>query len=137
MKKYLKLTLILLCTLILTGCGKTYLNEISYSDYKELIKNKETFILEIMKTDCSACINFKPKLEQVANDYQIEVKYINTDHLSDEDIKKLQQDTGISGTPTVIFYHDGLEETISSRINGSVSINKIISKFKVNGFIKE
>ena len=89
------------------------------------------------KTDCSACISFKPKITQVAEDYQIEIKYINTDHLSEEEYNNLFNETGISGTPTVIFYHDGVEETVASRINGSVSVDKIISKFKASGFIEE
>lgn len=137
MKKFLKLTVIILCLFIFTGCEKTYLKEISYNEYKELIENKKTFILEIMRTDCSACINFKPKLTQVAEDYEIEVKYINTDHLSEDEYNNLFDDTGISGTPTVIFYHKGVEETVASRINGSVSVDKIISKFKASGFIEE
>lgn len=137
MKKILKLTVIILCLFIFIGCQKNYLTEISYSEYKDLIKNKETFILEIMRTDCSACINFKPKLEQVAKDYKLDIKYINTDNLSEKDYNSLFNETGISGTPTVIFYNDGIEETVASRINGSVSVNKIITKFKANGFIKE
>ena len=137
MKKYLKLGIILCFILILTGCGKSYMKEISYQEYKKLIEKKETFILEIMRTDCTACKNFKPKITQVAEDYKIEIKYINTDHLSKEETEELYKVTGISGTPTVIFYHKGNEETIASRINGSVSVDKIISKLKVNGFIKE
>lgn len=137
MKKFLKLTVVILCLFIFTGCGKSYLKEISYNEYKDLLENKETFILEIMRTDCSACINFKPKLEQVAEYYKLEIKYINTDHLSEDEYNDLFDETGISGTPTVIFYHDGVEETVASRINGSVSTDKIISKFKASGFIDE
>lgn len=136
MKKILSLSIIFMI-LLLTGCSKNYVQEISYKEYKELINNKETFILEIMRTDCSACINFKPKLESVANNYKVEVKYINTDNLTDEENNNLFKDTGITGTPTVIFYNEGNEKTKSSRINGSVSTDKIISKFKANGFIKE
>ena len=136
MKKYLKLGILLLTLFFITGCSNNYLEEITYNEYKELVKNKETFILEIMRTDCSACINFKPKIESVANEYKIEVKYINTDNLTDEENDNLFLDTGISGTPTVIFYNDGVEITKSSRINGSVSKDRIISKFKANGFIE-
>lgn len=137
MKKLFKFGFILVIIILLTGCEKNYMKEISYDEYKKLIENKENFILEIMRTDCSACISFKPKITQVAKDYQIEIKYINTDHLSKDEYDKLFDDTGISGTPTVIFYHDGIEKTVASRINGSVSVDKIISKFKANGFIEE
>ena len=138
MKKFIYFSILCICLLLITGCGgNKYLKEISYKEYKNLIKNKETFILEIMRTDCSACKDFKPKLTDVVNDYKIEVKYINTDHLSKKEIDKLYDDTGISGTPTVIFYTKGTEETVSSRINGSVSEEKIISKFKAAGYISE
>lgn len=139
MKKSLKIVIILLAVCLFTGCGNSssYMKEISYSDYKELLENKETFILEIMRTDCSACISFKPKITQVTNDYKVEVKYINTDHITDEEKETLFDETGATGTPTVIFYHDGVEETVASRITGSVSVDKIISKFKASGFIEE
>lgn len=137
MKKLAKLSILLFALLLITGCDKSYMKEISYKEYKNLLENKETFILEIMRTECSACINFKPKITDVANSYKVEVKYINTDHITDEETNSLFSETGITGTPTVIFYKNGVEETVSSRINGSVSKDKIISKFKTNGFIKE
>ncbi len=137
MKKIVKFCVLVVCLLLMTGCGKDYMKEISYKEYKELLDNKETFILEIMRTDCSACINFKPKITDVANSYKVEVKFINTDHITEEEENSLFSETGITGTPTVIFYKDGVEETVSSRINGSVSKDRIVSKFKTNGFIKE
>lgn len=137
MKKILKFSVFIICLLLITGCGQSkYLKEINYKKYKELINNKESFILEIMRTDCSACQDFKPKLVSVINKYKIEVKYINTDHLSKKDLDKLYEETGIDGTPTVIFYTKGEEETKASRINGSVSEEKLISKFKANSYIK-
>jgi len=131
--KKLKICLLLVSIFLLTGCSKGFVKEISYDEYKKLIDSKETFILEVMREDCSACVSFKPKLESVANEYEVEVKVLNTDTLSEEELDSF----GISGTPTVIFYIDGKEETTASRINGSVSTDKIISKFKASGFIKE
>ena len=131
--KKLKIGLLLICILCLTGCSKSYVKEISYDEYKKLVKNKETFILEVMREDCSACQTFKPKLESVAKEYEVEVKAISTDNLSNEELNEF----GITGTPTVIFYIDGEEQTTASRINGSVNKDKIISKFKASGFIKE
>lgn len=137
MKKLSKYLLVIVLLLITTGCGNKYLKEISYKKYHKMLDNKETFVLEIMRKDCSACKNFKPKLEEVVKDYKITVYYIDTDKLSEEDSDKLYQETGISGTPTVIFYKKGVEETKSSRINGSVSTDRIIAKFKANGIIDE
>ena len=136
MKKIFKFCLLLVVTLFITGCSNTYLKEINYNDYKQLIANKESFILEVMSTDCPACENFKPKLKSVLEQYGIEAKYIDTSKLSEEEYSEFYKKTGIGGTPTIIFYVEGVEETKSSRINGSVSTDKIISKFKANGIIE-
>lgn len=140
MKRLIKLTLFMFIIVIVTGCSTTnskYLKEISYDKYHELLDNKETFILEIMRTDCSACIEFKPKLKELTNKYKIEVKFINTDHLTEKEKDNLFDETGIEGTPTIIFYEEGYEETVASRIVGNVSLEKAIKKFKSNGYIKE
>ena len=137
MKKVLRVLLVITLVFITTGCGNKYMKKISYNKYQKMLENKESFVLEIMRKDCSACKNFKPKLEEVLKDYKITIYYIDTDSLSKKDSDKLYQETGISGTPTVIFYKKGVEETKSSRINGSVSTDKIIAKFKANGIIDE
>lgn len=136
MKKVFKLCLIMISILFITGCGgNKYLKKIDYKEYHKMLDNKESFVLEIMRTNCSACQNFKPKLEEFVKEYEVTVYYIDTDDLSDKEKDKLFDETGISGTPTVIFYNKGKEETKSSRINGSVPSERIISKFKANGII--
>ncbi len=137
MKKLNKIAILFVVLFMITGCKKEYIHEIDYQEYHQLLDQKETFILEIMRTDCPNCQEFSPKLEQVAEQYKIEIQYINTDHLKEEIKNQLYKETGISGTPTVIFYRDGMENTIQSRINGNVSIEKIISKMKASGFIPE
>ncbi len=137
MKKLMKLFLIIMFTFITTGCSNKHFDEISYSEYHKLLDNKETFILEIMKTDCTHCKNLKPKLESVADKYDIDIKVIDTAHLSKDEVEKIYDETGISGTPTILFYIDGVEETTASRIKGNVSEEKLIEKFKDNGIIEE
>lgn len=137
MKRISKLFLVIALALITTGCGNKYVKEISYKEYHKLLDDKESFILEIMKTDCPYCEKLEPKLKEIANKYEIEIKVINTAHLSKKEVDKIYDETGISGTPTIIFYKDGVEETTASRINGNVSEEKLISKFKDNGIIEE
>lgn len=138
MKKLCKIFMLIILVVIVTGCkSNSNLKEINYKEYKKLLENKETFALEVMKTGCSACEDFKPKLEEFVNDYGIEVKFINTKKLSKKDSEKLLDETGVSGTPTIIFYNKGVEETVASRIVGSVSVEKLVSKFKANGFIDD
>jgi len=131
MKKYGFLILILIIGLT-TGCTKNYLVEISYKEYKQLLENKESFVLEVMKNDCSSCKGIRPKLKKIAEKYKIEIKYIDIKNLKEEEVDTL----GISATPTIIFYTNGKEETTSARIEGNVSEEKIIAKFKASNFIK-
>ncbi len=134
MKRILKTTLLIIVLLLITGCGRN--NEISFNDYKDLIENNETFILEIMKTNCTYCEKIKPKLEEIKKEYNIDIKVINIASLSDEEDNELLKITGYSGTPTIIFYNDGIELTKSSRINGNATKDYIVSKMKTSGFIK-
>ena len=92
--KKVKYILVLVGVLFITGCSKSNIKEISYNEYKNLIDNKETFILEVMREDCINCKNFKPKLNEVAKKYIINVKSISTDNLSDEEVVKLEIETG-------------------------------------------
>ena len=135
MKRFLKLFVVIGLILLTTGCGSKYLKKISYTEYHKKLDNKETFVLEIMKKDCTHCKSLKPKLINVIEKYKIKVYYIDTATLSDEENTKLYQETGISGTPTIIFYNNGVEETKSSRINGDSSEDRLIAKFRANGLI--
>ena len=138
MKKITKLLIALFFIFIVTGCNSNeHLTEISYNEYHKLLDNKESFAIEIMRTDCSACIKYKPILKQVLDDYNISIKYINTDHLSEEEYKKLFDETGVTGTPTILFYKNGEEETVASRAIGSITYEKTVAKFKANGLIEE
>ena len=115
--------------------GKNYFNKITVSEIFEKIENKEDMILLISKTNCSYCISYKPKLEEVANKYKIDVYYIETDLLSQDDYDKFHSQFKYDGTPVTVFLKNGEEKTVVNRINGNSSIEKIEKKFKSNGFI--
>ena len=51
-----------------------------------------------------------------------------------EKINKLISFDG--GTPVTIFIKNGEEKTTATRIEGDISIERTIDKFKKNGFIK-
>lgn len=142
MKKKI-IILVSICIVILIGgiiydniASKSYLKEIKYKDVIEKINNKDTFVLLISQTTCSHCLEYKPKLETVANKEKINIYYIEYDLLSKEDTENFNKYISFSGTPTTVFFTNGEEKTAATRINGSASIEKIESKLKSNGFIK-
>ena len=117
--------------------NKGKLTELNVNDVEEKINNKETFILCISKTTCTHCINYKPKLKKISKSYNLEIFYIDVDKYSTSDLNKFRQYISFdNSTPVTVFIKDGEEKTTSNRIFGDLSTNKIIEKFKSNGFIK-
>ena len=136
-----KIGLVLGATLLcfcFTGCSNNeYIKEISYSDFKKMIDEKQSFILEVMRTDCSACKDFDPKIKEASNENKVTVHQLNIKKMSNEEWLEFSKIYSISATPTTVFYTEGKEETVATRINGSVSKDKIISKFKSMGYIEK
>lgn len=138
MKKIITMIGSFLMICLLTGCGNNqYIKQLSYSEFKEKVEGNESFILEVMSSTCSACEDFKPKLESVVNEYKITVYQLNTHNLSDEEWEEFSNFYSVTSTPTTMFMTEGKEISVATRIDGSVSKSKIISKMKAMGYIKE
>lgn len=136
MKKIILGICIIFATVCLTGCSNNKLKTIGYSELEKKVENKESFILEVIQTGCSACKNFTPRFEKVLNDNNITAYSINLKNLSEEETAKFDQLVNINSTPTVVFFKDGTEESVSYRIIGAVSNEKIIQKLKAQDYIK-
>lgn len=140
-KKYLLIASMLIVILgIIIGYFLFSMNDnlikLSYDEIMEKIDNKESFILCISRTTCSHCNVYKPKLRKVANKYDIKIYYTDVDKYSKNDLKDFNSKISFDGgTPTTLFIKDGEEKTTATRIEGDVSIEKIVDKLKKNGFI--
>lgn len=141
MKKKL-IILIGVCLVILIGgiivdrvLNKSNLIEISYKEVMEKIENKDTFILVVSQTECTHCLAYKPKLDKVAKEYNLDVYVIEVDLISEEEDVELKKHFNYDGTPNTIFVKNGEETTGANRIIGSASEKKIIAKLKSNGYI--
>lgn len=127
---------LLLCFLFVNDKDKGLI-EINYSELVEKLDNKDTFILITSQTSCSACLQYKPKIKEIALEYKIKVYYIEVNKMSDEDFKTMKKDLSYdSGTPTTFFFKDGVEESAAYRILGNAKKDTVINKFKNFGFIK-
>lgn len=143
-KKNIIIILILILAIIL---GYIFINnnkktgdiiELNYIEVKEKVINKESFILVITQTTCSHCATYKPKLKEVAKDYNINVYYISLDLEKDADKRAFLKEFNFNGaTPTTIFIKKGTEDSVLNRLVGDVSEKKIVEKFKKMGFIEE
>lgn len=119
-----------------TGKKSSNLEQITHKQIKEKLKNKESFILVISQSTCSHCATYKPKLEQIAKEYGITIYYTNYDE--EKNKEKLLEDLNLNGsTPITLFFKDGKETSILNRLEGDLSQQKVIEKFKKMGFIKK
>lgn len=124
--------------LFVTGCGGnkiTTYEEIDYNEYSTLIENKENFILYIGSANCSHCLNFKPTLEKLIKNYQLDIKYIDISTLSEKEYAVLKNKTKLQGTPTVVFVENGIVQT-SPKIQGDMSYTDALERFKESGYVK-
>lgn len=111
--------------------------KLEYDEIVNKLDNNDDFVLCVSRTTCSHCENYKPKLKNIANKYNIKIYYTDVDTYNDDEMADFN--TRISfdgGTPVTIFFKDGEEKTIATRIVGDVSSEKIIDKLKKNDFIK-
>lgn len=132
-----------ICLIILIGAiildvksSKDYFVELKYNEVIEKIENKDSFVLCVSQTTCSHCMEYKPKLKEIANKYKLNIYYIEANLLKPEEEKKIKSYVNYSSTPTTIFIKNGEEKTAASRIEGSTSKDNVIRKLKSNGFIK-
>mgnify|MGYP003366593372 FL=1 len=123
-----KIILILTSLLLVTGCGNNsiYKNyevvnkssekhtttiELTYEEYENKIKNKDSFVLLMWQTGCSHCISFEPTLNKIITYYNLEIYSINLANITDEEYSKIENKTFITGTPTTVVFKDGVTQT--------------------------
>lgn len=109
--------------------GEKGLNQISYSDYKKLVADKEAFILIIERAGCGYCQMYMPLVEEVTKEKKISVVYIDTDTLTQDEYTELNNTNSYLkrhewGTPTTLFM---LGDRVLDSIGGYVEKEKFES----------
>lgn len=118
--------------------SKNNIITISGQELLEKIKKEESFILIRTQDGCSHCEEYKPILNRVLTENNIQAYELNSTKLKEEsqetknEIDKL---FNISGTPTTIFINEGKEQTSINRIVGSATYSNLKEKLKERGFI--
>lgn len=108
---------------------------INYEQLEDKIEKKDSFVLVVSSSFCSHCAEYKPKVKNVAEDYGINIYYTDINLYSEEDSLDFNSSFGIDGTPITLFFIDGQEESVMSRINGDVSEDKLVSSLRKYKFI--
>lgn len=112
--------------------GDIGLNQITYNDYKTMVDDEDAFVVVIERQGCGYCQQYMPLMEEVANEMDIAVTYIDTDTLTSEEFEELSTTNEYLkknewGTPTTLFM---LGDRVIDSISGYVDKTKIEKFFK-------
>lgn len=111
-------------------------NEVSLSEYLNLINSSEKKIVLVARPTCSFCEKFSPILKKAKDDMNLEINYIDTDKFSNDDWTTFSNSLAYLnseewGTPLVLIVQKG--EVLSVN-NGYVDLSTIKAFFETNGF---
>lgn len=136
MKKLGIIFLTIFIALGISGCQKyTTYTEVDYSQFKDKLEAKDTFVLVIGSATCSACKNYKITMDKVIKDKQVEIFYIDLNKLSEEDYANMYSQFVTTTTPTTIFFKEGEQEPVINRIVGSADYDTVVKELSKRGYI--
>lgn len=139
-----KVLVLLLLSIFLASCSsasKKEINYISSVEAMEKMDNKESFFLVIGQSTCAGCIAYKPVLEELAANKNVDIFYVETDTegaKSGNDranvIKLFEEylEDKINTTPTTIYVNQGAMETYEV---GPVRYTQLIEWYQDKGLL--
>lgn len=138
MKKLGTIVFAILIVLGLSGCQKysTY-TEISYTQLKEKMEAKDTFVLVVGSATCSACKEYKVTMEEVIKKKQVEIFYLDMNKLTEQEDSKLYSEFVVTSTPTTIFFKEGEQTRTYERIIGAADYDKVVKQLEKHGFLED
>ncbi len=115
------------------------LNYINATKFVELINSSEKQVIVLGQTSCGACSRVIPILEEIIQQEEIEISYINVDQIeSDEEYQKYSKEISNLGlttyyTPHIMVVQKGIE---LGNIVGVTTKEDYIELFKEHGVIE-
>ena len=110
------------------------IKQLNLKEVESKLKQKESFILLLTGTTCPHCLNYKPVLNEVLKEYNLEVYELDVWALTKEEKEKLKQIFNVGGVPTTLFIVNGQEDE-TKRLVGNKPKETIIAYLKDNGYI--
>lgn len=116
------------------------LSILSYSEYEKLLEEGNRSIVVIGQTGCTYCEKAKPILNEIADEYDVTINYLNITDLSEDEskdlfnsleyLKKLEN----IGTPLTLLIKD---KKVVGHLDGAQSKSSFVKFFKENKIIGE
>lgn len=127
--------------------GEKNITFVDFKKYEELIYENKTNIVVIGASSCSNCIAFKPTINEVADEYDIVINYLDLDKVTQDEkqsfytsLDNLGYDDpdylndGSFGTPTILIVENG---KIKDYVIGRRTISQLVREFTKLGLISE
>ncbi len=135
------LLLSLVMMLIKRGNIENRIVDISYDEYSEMIKEDSYKIILLTTKTCSHCKNYKPIVNELANENNLEIYNLELDTLKYEEFmeihdkysklkEKYNNDIPVIPTPVTIITKDGEEIAIELGNIGYTGFMKLLEKTK-------
>jgi thiol-disulfide isomerase/thioredoxin len=114
---------------------QTYSNieQLTYKSFKDMIKDKRSFVVVISQTYCSHCIAYKPIYNEVLKEHNAKGYDLDIVDLELEEREDILEEYDIEGTPTTIIFIDGILQ--KERKVGLVEKAELQSYLAMYGFI--
>lgn len=98
-----------IATTVILFCKKEplYVHDISYSEYQEMVNNKDTFILYIGRASCPNCSITSSRLPYAVNREVTICKLELEPYYQTEEYEKIKDDLGISYVPAFKYIENG------------------------------
>lgn len=121
-----------------SGVEARELTEITYNEFSTQSAGSEKEVVMVGRPTCSWCMQFKPILEEVQTEYNIDIYYLNTDEMSSDEVTQyltFDETSGQAGgiaTPILLVTQNG---AIVNRIDGYVDKASVVEFLQSEGII--
>lgn len=113
------------------------LEEINMETYLNYYNGPATLIVFVGRPTCPYCEITKPIISKIAKDYDLVIKYLNTDNFTDDDKAKFVQHNEMFnegyGTPLILIIGNG---EIKTSIEGLTDTEHFLQFFRSAGMIQ-
>jgi len=118
---------------IISKDAKLLLNYIGLKEYQELLAGKEKSVIVVGQSTCGYCVQAKLILNQIADENDVDIHYLNISYLEKEEGETFQNSLDYFkkdswGTPVMIVVQDGKMVDILESLNSKEGYISFLKK---------
>jgi thiol-disulfide isomerase/thioredoxin len=94
--------------------------EITQAEYDAVLQGSGPAVLDFYSTECPPCEALAPKYEALAEQFGGRVQFLKVFRQGN---RELSQKLGVTGSPTLVFFRDGVEA--GERLTGEIKRSEL------------